>query len=162
MMRRFLLLATMLVMPSLARAQDLGIQVGAKAPTAALETLDGKPAELGTYLGQKVVVLEFWATWCSSCKALEPKLRAALAKHGNDVAFVGVAVSVNQSQALVQRYAERHKLPGTVLYDRKGYASDAYEVPATSYIVVVGKDGLVKYTGVGGDQDIEAAIRKAL
>jgi uncharacterized UPF0146 family protein len=48
------------------------------------------------------------------------------------------------------------------VYDRKGYAADAYEVPATSYIVVVNGMGKVVYTGVGADQDVEAALAKAL
>jgi hypothetical protein len=39
--------------------------------------------------------------------------------------------------------------------------SGAYEVPATSYVVVIGKNGNVVYTGLGGKQDLAAAIRKA-
>jgi thiol-disulfide isomerase/thioredoxin len=145
-----------------AHAQELGISVGTKAPGGALETLDGKPTDLKQYIGKTPVVFEFWATWCGNCKQLEPTMLAALKKYEGKVEFVGVAVSVNQSAELVKKYAEKHKLPGTILYDRKGYASDAFDVPATSYVVVVGKDGLVKYTGLGGDQQIDAAIKKAL
>jgi thiol-disulfide isomerase/thioredoxin len=161
-MRRFLLLAALAVVPALASAQELGIAVGAKAPGGALETLDGKPTNLSDYMGKKPVVFEFWATWCGNCKQLEPSMLAALKKYSGKVEFVGVAVSVNQSSELVKKYAEKHQLPGTILYDRKGYASDAFDVPATSYVVVVGKDGLVKYTGLGGDQNVEAAIKKAM
>ena len=49
-----------------------------------------------------------------------------------------------------------------LLYDRKGDASEAYDAPATSYVVVLDRTGKVVYTGAGGDQDLEAAIRKAL
>ena len=59
-------------------------------------------------------------------------------------------------------YTQRHKLPLDVVYDRTGAASEAYDVPATSYVVVVNSAGTVVYTGVGSDQDIDAAVRKAL
>ena len=157
------LAAASLALATPTAAQTLGIAVGAKAPVAAVETLDGRPANLSQYIGKTPVVMQFWATWCSNCKALEPKVAAARQKYGaRGVRFVGVAVSVNQSPKRVQAYAKRHPLPLDVVYDKTGAASDAYDVPATSYVVVVNKAGTVVYTGVGSDQDIDAAVRKAL
>ena len=155
--------ATLALATNPAAAQTLGIPVGSRAPIAAVETLDGKPANLSQYIGKSPVVMQFWATWCSNCKALEPKVIAAKRKYAaRGVRFVGVAVSVNQSPKRVQLYTQRHPLPLDVVYDKTGAASDAYDVPATSYIVVVNKAGTVVYTGVGSDQDIDAAVRKAL
>jgi thiol-disulfide isomerase/thioredoxin len=148
---------------SVAGAQEeLGIKLGSKAPTAAVETLDGKPADLSQYIGKTPVLIEFWATWCGNCKQLEPALHAAHKKYGDKMKFVGVAVSVNQSPERVKAYAQRHAIPMDMFYDRKGFATDVYEVPATSYIVVVDASGKVVYTGLGGDQNIEAAVLKAL
>ena len=59
-------------------------------------------------------------------------------------------------------YAEKHGLPLEVYFDRKGTATDAYDAAATSYVVVVDKTGTVVYTGLGGSQNLEAAIKKAL
>ena len=81
---------------------------------------------------------------------------------GDQVRFLGVAVSLNQTPARVKAYAERHQLPIEVLWDVEGKAADAYRAPATSYVVVVDKAGKVVYTGVGGKQDLDGAIRKAL
>ena len=53
-------------------------------------------------------------------------------------------------------------MPGLMLYDRKGIVSGAYDAPATSYVVVLDKTGKVVYTGAGGTQNVDAAIRKAL
>jgi thiol-disulfide isomerase/thioredoxin len=145
-----------------ARAQDSGIEVGSKAPTAALETLDGKPADLASVFGKGPVVIQFWATWCPTCKALEPAMQAAQQKYAGKVAFVGVAVSVNQSPRAVQAYSERHSPKMTHFFDRRGKAVDAYEVPATGFVVVVNKAGTVVYTGLGSQQDIDAAIKKAM
>jgi thiol-disulfide isomerase/thioredoxin len=145
-----------------ARAQDSGIEIGARAPAAAVETLAGAPAELSSVFGRGPVVIEFWATWCSNCKELEPAMLAAQKKYAGKVAFVGVAVSVNQSPRAVQAYAEKHGLQMTQFFDRRGNAVGAYDVPATSFVVVVNKAGQVVYTGLGGRQDLDAAIKKAL
>ena len=140
-----------------------GIALGATAPEARVQTTDGKTVWLSSHYGKdKPVLLEFWATWCGNCKALEPQMSAAAKKYAGKIAMVGVAVGVNQSAELVNAYASKHALPLTVVYDKTGDASDKFDVPATSYIVILNKDGRVMYTGVGADQDIEAAIRKVL
>ena len=153
--------ALLLLAPRVAQAQ-LGIDVGAKAPDVTVETLDGKPAQLGAAFAGKPAVIEFWATWCANCKELEPAMTAAQKKHAGKVAFVGVAVSVNQSPERVRRYTAEHLVGFTHFYDRKGDAVGDYDVPATSYVVVLDRTGKVVYTGVGGTQDIEGAIQKAL
>jgi thiol-disulfide isomerase/thioredoxin len=158
-------LATALLLaltPHGARAQDLGLEIGTKAPAAVVHTLDGKEADLAQYIGKTPVLMEFWATWCENCHALEPTLLSVAKKYGNQMKFVGVAVSVNQSPARVKAFVAKHGLPGDQYYDTKGNATGAYDVPATSYVVVFDKTGKIVYTGVGGDQNLEAAIKKAL
>ena len=159
---RRIALAVALIMPAWAGAQEAGIAVGKLAPNAMLETLDGKPAQLSTWIGKQPVVLEFWASWCSNCKALEPELVKVTRQFGRQVKFVGVAVSANQTPERVRRYMQAHPIPLEMLYDRAGTAVDAYDVPATSYVVVIDRTGKVVYTGSGGAQDLTAAIRKAL
>ena len=144
------------------RAQDMGIEIGSKGPAAAVETLDGKPADLAQYVGKAPVLIEFWATWCPNCHELEPHLKAVHAKYSSQVKFVGVSVSVNQSPDRVKAYVAKHEIPGDQFFDRNGAATGAYDVPATSYVVVLDKSGKVVYTGLGGDQDLEKAIKKAL
>ncbi len=143
-------------------AQDIGLEIGSVGPAAALETLDGVQTNLSEYVGKQPVLMEFWATWCGNCEELEPAMKAMHAKYGDRMAFIGVAVSVNQSPARVKAYVEKHKLPWIQLFDRKGNASGAYDAPATSYVVVLDAAGKVVYTGLGGRQALEPAIRKAL
>lgn len=143
-------------------AQDLGITLGEQAPSGPLVTMKGDTVELASLLGKQPVVMEFWATWCPNCKQLEPAMRAAMAKHGGNVRFITIAVSVNQSFERVKAWQAANKLPGDLLYDRKGVVSGAYDVPATSYVVIADRSGKIVYTGVGGTQNIDAAIAKAL
>jgi thiol-disulfide isomerase/thioredoxin len=148
--------------PNVMPAQDLGIEVGSAAPPAKVHTLDGKEADLAQYWGKTPVVMEFWAIWCPNCKELEPTLLAAAKKYSGQVKFVGIAVSVNETPEKVKAFVEKHGLPGDQFFDTKGNASGAYDAPATSYVVVVNKAGKVVYTGLGGRQNLEAAIKKAL
>jgi thiol-disulfide isomerase/thioredoxin len=144
------------------RAQDGGIALGAHTPAAVVQSLDGKPLQLSTVVGPGPALIEFWATWCPNCKELEPALAAAQKKYAGQVRFVTVAVAINESIERVQKHVAAHDTPGTVVYDAQGNAASAYDAPATSYVVVVDRSGRVVYTGVGGTQDLDAAIRKAL
>ena len=167
MIRRLMPFAAMLFLSAVtpggtAAAQDVGIALGEKGPGGPLETLEGKPVDLTSYLGKGPVVLEFWATWCGNCKEMEPSMRAAMKKYGAQVQFITVAVSINQSLDRVNGWQKANALPGVILYDRKGEVSGAYDAPATSYVVVLDKTGKVVYTGVGGKQDVDAAVKKAL
>jgi len=148
--------------PAVLGAQETGLPIGSKAPSAVVETLDGKPFDIGQYIGKTPVLIQFWATWCPLCKELEPAMAAAAKKYAGKIRFVGVAVSVNQSPERVKLYAEKHALPLEVYFDRKGAAADAYDAAATSYVVVIDKAGTVVYTGLGGSQDLDAAVKKGI
>lgn len=154
--------AALIMTPIIGTAQESGIAIGSDAPGAAVETLDGKPLDLAEYVKKGPTLLQFWATWCSNCKALEPRITAAMKKYEGKMRFVAVAVSVNQTVERIKAYRDKYHMTHDIVYDRKGYASDAYEVAATSYIVVVNGKGKVVYTGLGSDQDIDAAVAKAL
>jgi len=143
-------------------AQESGIAVGAKAPSATVQTLDGRQTDLSAYIGKTPVILEFWAFWCPNCKELEPALLSLQKKYGSKVKFVAVAVSVNQTRDRVKAYTAKHRYRHVTLFDADGFAPQAYDVPATSYVVVIDARGNVVYTGLGGKQDLDAAIRKAL
>ena len=138
-----------------AQEDELGIAVG-------VQDLDGKPVDLGRYVGRKPVLLEFWATWCPICKALLPRIEAAHRRHGDKVEFLVVAVAVNESRSSVQRHLVSHPMPFTFLWDADGAAVRAFQAPSTSYVVVLDASGKVVYTGVGEDQDVEGAVSRAV
>ncbi|HMG71362.1 MAG TPA: TlpA disulfide reductase family protein [Gemmatimonadaceae bacterium] len=143
-------------------AQDLGIEVGAQAPAVTVQSLDGKQVDLGNYIGKTPMLIEFWATWCPNCKELMPTLLAAEKKFGKQVKFVALAVAINQSPERVRRWLVANPMPHETFYDLDGKAAGAFDAPATSYVVVLDKSGRVVYTGLGGKQNLEAALKKAL
>jgi thiol-disulfide isomerase/thioredoxin len=158
----FAVTALLLAAPRAAHAQESGLALGSTAPSAVLQTLDGRSVDLAQVVGKGPAVVEFWATWCENCEHLLPTLKKSYATYGSRVKFVGVSVSVNQSLKRVQLHVAKYKVPGIQLYDARGNASGTWDVPATSYVVVLDRKGRVVYTGVGGTQDLDAAIRKAL
>jgi thiol-disulfide isomerase/thioredoxin len=156
----FLSAASLASTPAL--AQDLGIEVGAQAPVVTVQSLDGKPINLGAYIGKTPMLIEFWATWCPNCKELMPALLDAEKKFGTKVKFVALAVAINQSPERVRRWLAANPMPHDTFYDLDGKAAGAFDAPATSYVVVLDKTGRVVYTGLGGKQDLETALKKAL
>jgi thiol-disulfide isomerase/thioredoxin len=141
-------------------AQESGIPVGARAPLVKVNDLDGKPVDLAQYIGRKPVFLEFWATWCELCEQLLPRVRAAQATYGGQVEFIGVNVTVNQTPQRVRKYLDTHQPSFRTLYDDQGTSTRAYQVPTTSYVVIVDRSGRVAYTGTGGTQDFEGVLRR--
>jgi len=152
----------LLLGPTIAPAQDvIGIPVGETPPAVTLENLNGDSVPLSRWIGKKPVIVEFWATWCPLCAALLPRMEAAQRKYGDRAEFLVVAVAVNQSKNGVRRHLEQHPMPFTFLWDGNGAAVRAFQAPSTSYIAVLDAKGRVVYTGVGEDQNIEAAIETA-
>jgi len=141
---------------------EAGIPVGSKAPPVTISDLEGNPVNLGVLFGTKPVLLQFWATWCSICKALMPRLEAVRDAFGDRIELIGVNVTVNDSRDRVRRYLAQHKPPFRVLYDERGVGARAFKVPTTSFIVILDRAGVVSYTGSGEDQDLVGAVRKAL
>ena len=139
-----------------------GIAVGSPAPAVTVNDLEGQPVAFGEFIGKKPVLIQFWATWCELCEKLDPKVRSAAEKYGSTVEFIGVNVTVNQKADRVKRWVSEHKPAFRVVWDDRGVAVRAYDVPTTSFVVIVDAQGKVAYTGVGGDQDIEGALRKVV
>jgi thiol-disulfide isomerase/thioredoxin len=163
MMKSIALALSLFAAPTAVTAQyAIDLPIGSEAPDLKLETLDGKPANLSQWLGSRPMLIEVWATWCENCEALAPRMMAAKKKYGGRMQFVGVAVSFNQSPARVKAHMEKHGFDVLTYYDRKGEADAVYGVKATSTVIVIDKAGKIVYAGAGGDQDVEAAVRKGL
>ena len=149
--------------PLAAQDEHIGIPIGATPPAVTIETLDGEPVDLNALVGKKPVLLEFWATWCPLCEALFPRLEAAQKRYAGKIDIVVIAVAVNQTKRSIARHLTQHPMPfATVYWDTDGKATRAFQAPSTSYIVTMDASGKVVYTGLGEEQDVEMAIRRAV
>jgi cytochrome c biogenesis protein CcmG, thiol:disulfide interchange protein DsbE len=135
---------------------------GMKAPRITVAALDGSSVTIDAAATGRPAVIEFWATWCSVCDELLPRMRTAHAQFKDRVDFYGVNVTVNESRARVQRWVEREQPPYRTLYDEKGVAVRAFGAPTTSYVVIVDGTGVVRYTGSGGAQAIATEVAKVV
>ncbi|MEZ4416550.1 MAG: TlpA disulfide reductase family protein [Gemmatimonadota bacterium] len=148
------------LLPSALSAQSSGVgpSLGTPAPAATLEDLDGNAVDLLQYTRGKPALIEFWATWCENCEALQPQLDRIHDAYGDRVAVVAVAVGVSQSLRRVRRHVEQHEPGYPYLWDGKGTAVRAYDATTTSVVVILDAQGKVVYTGVGADQDLLGAM----
>ena len=145
-----------------ARAQDIGLPLGTVPAAVTVEDLEGAAFNLGSIVGKKPVLIEFWASWCPLCDALMPQMKAVQAKYGDRLDVVLIAVGVNQSPRSVRRHIAKHPMPGRMLWDGRGRATRAFMAPTTSYVVALDRSGRVVYTGAGEDQDLLAAAARAV
>lgn len=160
-------LLTLTAPAGLAAQTQIGIELGAEPAPLALDVIAG-PGEatgeaagridLADSFGVRPVVLQFWAAWCPKCEALEPRMIDAHREFGERVDFYAVAVAVGQNPKRIARHLEDHPLPFPMLWDENGEATRRFQAPTTSYVVILGADGRVAYTGVDSDQDIRGAL----
>ncbi|MEX2466682.1 MAG: TlpA family protein disulfide reductase [Gemmatimonadota bacterium] len=150
-----------------ARAQSAGegsvaLPIGTQAPAAVLEDLDGNEVDLLQLVEGRPALIEFWATWCEQCEALQPQMDRVQSMYGDQVQVVAVAVAVAQSVRRIQRHIEGAGHDYPFLYDARGEAVRAYQAPTTAVVVLLDADGRVAYTGVGPSQDLVAAVERVL
>lgn len=138
--------------------------VGQVAPDFRLELLDGGSFQLKSMRG-KVVVLEFWATWCGFCMQAMPRVEQVVESYDGE-RVVQVTVNLRENKETIAPVLERLGLKPRVALDIDGAAAEKFEVTGLPQTVVIGADGKVAnvLTGnsLGLEDDLRAAIDAAL
>ena len=137
---------------------------GETAPAVSLPGLNGQTVDLTTYKG-KVVVLDFWASWCGPCKQSFPWLNQMQARHGARGLQV-LAVSVDRRRADADAFLAQVPANFVVSFDAAGETARRYAIAGMPSTVLIGADGrvLLQHSGFRDDDKpaLEAAITAAL
>ena len=144
---RFLLLALAAAWMTAAGAQELKPWTGGAAPALVLQDLDGRSHSLESFRG-KVVLINFWATWCEPCREEMPSIDR-LRRSMDGRPFVVLAVNLAEPPSRIRGYLEKMPLGFTVLLDRDAAVAKAWKARILPATFVVAPDGKIRYSFVG-------------
>jgi thiol-disulfide isomerase/thioredoxin len=134
--------------------------VGKPAPDFELDLLDGKKFRLADHK-RKILVLDFWASWCGPCLQVMPQVdRVAREFVGDDVQLV--AINLEETPERVKAALERLQLDMTVALDRQGRVAEKYGATSIPQTVVVDREGKVARLFIGGSARFDEQLRGAL
>ncbi len=123
-----------------------GVNVGQEAPGFTLKNLAGKSVSLKDFRGEKVVVLDFWASWCAPCLRAIPELNRIRKDYDEkDVQVLGV--NVRERPAAVLSVKKKYMVKYPILLDLNGSVAKEYRVRGIPNLILVDKDGVVQYNG---------------
>ena len=129
---------------------------GFAAPDFTLTSLGGQPVALHDLRG-RVVLLNFWATWCAPCKAEMPALQRVYADDKARGLRV-LAITVETNTTAVAAFAQRYNLGFTILLDGGAEVSRLYRVQGTPTSFFIDRRGVIRAVVVGGPMS-EGLIR---
>jgi thiol-disulfide isomerase/thioredoxin len=135
------------------------------APEFSIVTSDGKYITAEDLRG-KVVLLDFWATWCAPCVASLPSLRSLHKKYEKESSFVMIAISSDREVEEWRAFIAKNQMVWPQYRDRDSKVQRAFEVRAFPTYIVIDHEGIVRFRSSGfgsrGMATMEDAIRKTL
>jgi cytochrome c biogenesis protein CcmG, thiol:disulfide interchange protein DsbE len=132
------------------------IEVGKTAPPAEAKLLDGTRFALSDQAG-KVVILNFWATWCTPCRAEMPAIDAYYRKHrGEGLQIIAISMDEAKDEAKVREVMRAFAFPAGMFHDSnvKGYGR-IWRIPLT---FVIDRRGVLRQDSWYGDPGIDLPL----
>ncbi|MFQ3620279.1 MAG: TlpA disulfide reductase family protein [Spirochaetales bacterium] len=121
-----------------------------QAPTFSLQSLGGNEVNLKDFLG-KVVVLNFWATWCPPCRAEMPSMET-LHKRYENKSFKLLAVNLQEELPVVQAFLKQNPYTFTILMDPKGNTAPLYGIRGIPTTFIINENGKLLGAIVGAKE----------
>ncbi len=142
----------MLVLPG----EERLVLTGRPAADFTLKTVDGEPTELASLQG-KVVVLDFWATWCPPCRAELPFIDKLHAEFAGKVEFLGIN---DEDSGTVKGFLKKAGYTFPVLMDGKRQVHRTYGIRSIPVLLVIDRHGVIRQHFIGSRS--EEALRSAI
>ena len=137
-----------------------------EAPDFTLEDMDEEEYSFSDYRG-KVVVLNFWATWCPPCRREMPSMERLYQKYKGDE-FTALAINQMESGDHVFAYTGQLEVDPTftILFDQYSLVSHVYGVKGLPTTYLIDKKGQIRFRAIGGREfdhpDVEAQIERLM
>jgi peroxiredoxin len=132
---------------TVAVAADLKLWTGGSPPALELRELGGRTHRLVDYRG-KVVLVNFWATWCAPCRDEMPSIQG-LKERMKGKPFAVLAVNLDEPESRIRQFLSRMKVDFTILLDPEKRTARAWNARILPASFVVGPDGRIRYAVVG-------------
>ncbi len=138
------------------------VQMDSEAPLFSLKGLDGKTYSLVDFRG-RVVVIEFWATWCHACKETAPVLEALYESY-KDRGLIVIGITMDSgygAEENVREFVKRHNQTYPILWDddRVSRAYQAIQIPLT---YVLDRDLIVRKKIVGYTSEYQQILEETI
>lgn len=121
-------------------------EIGGEAPDFDVKLLGGKTAKLSDYRG-KVVLLNFWASWCGPCIAEMPDLQKLSVDYADDL--VVLAVNAGETEITSRKFFNAKKYTYTMGYDPNNKIKNLYPSEGIPYTIIIGADGKITHIQEG-------------
>ncbi len=131
------------------------------APDFSFTTADGEYISLDDLKG-KVVVLDFWGTWCGPCVASVPGLRDLNKKYSKENSFVMISVSSDSDEDKWKDFIAKEKMVWLQFLDREHSIQRAFAIHAFPTYIVLDHEGIIRYRSIGMSLDKESALEDAI
>ena len=134
--------------------------IGQEAPAFTLEDLDGNSVSLQDYKG-KVLLINFWATWCPPCKDEIPSLNQLHKKYsGKDFAVIGI--STDDKKKAIVKFIKKHKVDFIIPHDKDGKIMREYKVFSLPTSFLIDKQGNIVEKFLGPHDWVEKDFLKKI
>lgn len=139
-------------------------RIGTAAPEFTLPTRTGPPATLQDFRG-KVVLVDFWASWCGPCRQSFPWMSSMIDKYAAQ-GLVIVSIDLDKNREAADEFLAKYRPPFIVAFDPAGRTAEAFDVDAMPSSFIVSRDGRIVYAHQGFElakaNSIENQIKEAL
>jgi thiol-disulfide isomerase/thioredoxin len=140
-------------------AQSGALETGRPAPAFKLPDINGRQLSLDQYKG-KVVLLDFWATWCGPCRMTMPVLESLQKEYPDRLVLL--AINLQEPKEAVQEYIRQQNLKSQVLLDEQGTVGSQYGADAIPMQVLIDKAGIVRDVLTGYNPRMAKRLREEI
>ena len=130
------------------------------APSFSVVTLDHELLDLEALKG-KVVLLDFWGTWCPPCVAAVPSLRSLQKRHTKDP-FVILSVSSDTDEAVIRAFIDKNQMVWPQYWDRDHKVQQTFDIRAFPTYILIDDEGVLRFRTSGGGTTTSARLDDAI